>query len=191
MARAMPKSKYESHVLPRLDEVEAWARDGISEKDIASNLHVADSTFRGYKSAYPALSAALAHGKDYVDNVVVTNAYLKRMIGYDATEVRREYKYETDPATGELHRTLVRETEQTRHIPGDPRAAEFWLTNRQRDRWKYKPEPGEGGDGETGVVLLEPAAAEPGPPAELVDEMAAKLSEQERLLDGMEAYRRE
>ncbi|MCQ4772012.1 4Fe-4S binding protein, partial [Intestinimonas massiliensis] len=29
-----------------------------------------------------------------MDNVVVTNAYLKRMIGYDATEVRREYKYE-------------------------------------------------------------------------------------------------
>ena len=50
---------------------------------------------------------------------------------------------------------------------------------------------GEGGDGDTGVVLLEPAAAEPEPPAELVDEMAAKLSEQERLLDGMEAYRRE
>ena len=113
------------------------------------------------------------------------------MIGYDATEVRREYKYEADPATGELHRTLVRETEQTRHVPGDPRAAEFWLTNRQRDRWKYKPEPGEGGDGDTGVVLLEPSAAEPEPPAELVDEMAAKLSEQERLLDGMEAYRRE
>ena len=151
------KSKYETHVLPKLDLIQAWARDGVSDEQIARNLGIAYSTFRRYRDGHEALSAALAQGKDYVDQVVVTNAYLRRICGYDAIEVRREYAYVPDPLGGEPVRTLVKETEQTRHIPGDTRAAEFWLTNRQRALWRHKPEDAPDGDEDgknMGVILM-------------------------------------
>ena len=149
----MAKSKYETRVLPKLALITAWARDGVSDKQIAENLGVAYSTFRVYRDREPALSAALAQGKEYVDEVVVTNAYLRRITGYDAVETRREYTYvETDDG---VERQLVKETEQLRHIPGDPRAAEFWLTRRQPAKWPMHPEQGEETDG--GGVILIPA----------------------------------
>ena len=156
------KSKYESHIEPRLAEIKAWARDGVCDKDIAHNLSVAYSTFRKYRGMYPALAAALAQGKDYVDKVIVTNAYLKRILGYDAVEVRRDYAYEVDQETGGRVRVLKKETEQTRHIPGDPRAAEFWLVNRQSDAWSYKPGGKDGGAEGGGVVLLPEVAQDGG-----------------------------
>jgi hypothetical protein len=106
----------------------------VSEKDIAQNLGVAYSTFREYRDKYSALGAALARTKEYVDKVVVVGAYLRRITGYDTTEVRREYAWTLDDE-GNPKRVLAKEIEQTRHIPGDPRAAEFWLTRRQGKDW--------------------------------------------------------
>lgn len=49
----MAKSKYDTHVEPRLIEVEGWARDGLTDKQIAKNLGIAYSTFREYVKSYP------------------------------------------------------------------------------------------------------------------------------------------
>ncbi len=82
---------------------------------------------------------------------VVREAYLRRITGYDVTETRSEFKLDD-----EGRRVLVRETETTKHVPGDPRAAEFWLANRQPKEWKHpryaaqtREEPED-----TGVVQL-------------------------------------
>lgn len=148
------RNKWESHVEPRLEEIEAWARDGVSDKQIAKNLGVAYSTFREYARKHPALSALLARTKDYVDNVVVVSAYLRRITGYDTTEVRREYVW-TSLEDGDRGRVLVKETEQTRHIPGDPRAAEFWLSRRQGELWPAKVTTAEEKvDEESGVIEI-------------------------------------
>ena len=143
------RCKYETHVLPRLEEIEAWCRDGVSDKDIAHNCAVAYSSFREYKSKYPALAAVLARSKAYVDDVIVTNAYLRRITGYDVVETQRQYKYGYDD-NGEPVRQLVKETEETRHIPGDPRAAEFWLTHRNPDKWAAVTQSNH----DPGVVVL-------------------------------------
>lgn len=155
------RGKWESDVLPRLEEIEAWARNGVSEKDIAHNLGIAYSTFRRYRDTYEALSAVLARTKDYVDNVIVVGAYLRRITGYDAVEVRREYTVALD-ADGNKTRKLIKETEQTRHIPGDPRAAEFWLSRRQGKDWPAKISgAADSADGEGGVIEI-PAVSEDG-----------------------------
>ena len=149
------RGRWETDVLPRLDEVEAWARQGVSEENIAKNLGVAYSTLREYKKKYPALSAVLARTRDYVDNVIVVSAYLKRITGYDAVEVRREYAVTLDEE-GNKKRKLIKETEQTKHIPGDPRAAEFWLSRRQGKDWPAKI-AGAAEAGESGGVIEIPA----------------------------------
>lgn len=89
---------------------------------------------------------------------LVEQAYLRRATGYDVTEVKREYRLSE---TGD--RELTRETEQTKHIPGDPRAAEFWLTNRAPERWR-KPGTGSRGEPEGGEergVIVMPEVGEP------------------------------
>ena len=147
------KSKWESHVQPRLEEIESWARDGVCDKDIAQNLGVAYSTFRDYRDKHPALAAALARTKDYVDKVIVVNNYLRRITGYDATEVRREYVWTLDDE-GNPKRVLTKEIEQTRHIPGDPRAAEFWLTRRQGKEWPMKVSGEEQQENDGGIIEI-------------------------------------
>lgn len=63
----MAKSKYETHVLPNLERIETWARDGATAKDIAAKLKIAYSTLRKYidlgqegDERYTALSEAFA-----------------------------------------------------------------------------------------------------------------------------------
>ena len=94
------------------------------------------------------------------EDAAVTQAYLRRITGYDVTEVKREYKVNED---GELE--LTKKTENVKHVPGDPRAAEFWLTNRQRRKWKHPRFLGEEKNGEAetpGVIEISQIAEEPG-----------------------------
>lgn len=156
------KSKYETHVLPRLNEIEAWSRDGLTEAQICEKLGIARSSFALYKNQYSVLSDLLTRTKAYVDDVVVVPAYLKRIIGYTATEWRREYACRVDPETGEIKRTLMKETSQERHVPGDPRAAEFWLCNRNPQKWKRVPDVGGDDDGKSGGVIEIPAVVDEG-----------------------------
>lgn len=94
------------------------------------------------------------------EDAAVTQAYLRRITGYDVTEVKEEFKVNED---GELE--LLKKTEKTKHIPGDPRAAEFWLTNRRPKKWRYRRGSGadkNGGDEpvEAGIIELPPVEEE-------------------------------
>ena len=90
------------------------------------------------------------------DDAQVLRAYLRRITGYDVTEVNEEYKVNEE---GQLE--LTKETRKTKHVPGDPRAAEFWLTNRQPGQWRPARllEATGTETGEVGVVEL-PAVEE-------------------------------
>ncbi len=146
------KSKYESHVLPKLDLVEKWTRDGLGTKQIAKNLGIGESTLWEYNARYPEFAEKLAKGREVVDTIV-ENAFLKRITGYNAEEVRREYAIETDEDGNQI-KVLKREIVQTKHIPGDPRAAEFWLKNRMPDKYKDRRDPVEDDEEKSGVVII-------------------------------------
>ena len=119
----MAKSKYFTHVEPKLKLVECWARDGLTDEQIANNLGIAYSTLREYRDKYSALSAALKKGKEIVD-YEVENALLKRALGYEYEEVTYEHGQETK-------RVL-------KHVVGDTTAQIFWLKNRKPQQWRDK-----------------------------------------------------
>lgn len=155
----MAKSKYETHVLPKLVLVEAWARDGLVEKQIAHNLGIAVSTINVYKKDHSEFSEALARGKEVVD-VEVENDLLKKCHGYNA-KVQKTFKVkevEYDPDTGKR----LREYERLEaafdevHVPADTTAIMFWLSNRMKGKWAYKPQnqKADEEDNENGVVML-------------------------------------
>ena len=145
-------------MLPKLDMVEKWARDGLGTKQMAKNLGIAESTFWEYSTKYPEFSSRLAKGREVVDTEV-ENAFLKRITGYNAEEVRREYAIETDEYGNQV-KVLKREVVQTKHIPGDPRAAEFWLKNRMPDKYKDRPGDNDSEENEIGGVIIMPEVKE-------------------------------
>lgn len=88
-------------------------------------------------------------------SAAVERACRMQAVGYEVTETKREYKV---GETGELE--LTRATEQTKHVPGDWRAVEFWLTNREPGRWSKTPGEREAAKEEGGVIVLAQAEQE-------------------------------
>jgi hypothetical protein len=124
-------SKYNTHVEPRLIEIEGWARDGLIDEQIAKNLGVAYSTFKGYKQMYPALMAALKRGKEVIDRQV-ENALLKRALGYEYEEVKQIIeKDEKGKDRKRIEKTI-------KQIIPDVTAQIFWLKNRKPHEWRDK-----------------------------------------------------
>lgn len=73
----MAKGKYKEWLDPdNLKLLEGWARDGLTDEDIARNMRIAVSTLYDWKNKYSEISEALKKGKEVVD-YQVENAMLK------------------------------------------------------------------------------------------------------------------
>ena len=79
----MAKSKWEQ-VKDKLILVEGWARDGLTDEQIAENLAISKDTFYQYKKKYPDFSDSLKRGKEVVD-YEVENALLKNALDGNIT----------------------------------------------------------------------------------------------------------
>lgn len=124
----MAKGKYQKWLEPEgLTLIEGWARDGLTDEQIAKNMGIAYSTLREWKDKYPALSASLKKGKDVVDRVV-ENALLKRALGYEYDEVSEKYE----------DGFLVEKKVIKKHVVPDTTAQIFWLKNRKPEQWRAK-----------------------------------------------------
>ena len=132
----MANGKYQQWQEPNgLLLLEGWARDGLTDEQIAHNMGIATGTLYAWKKVHREISEALKRGKDVVD-IEVENALLKRAMGYDYIEKRVE-------VNGNGKRKV---TQTTKHIPGDTTAQIFWRKNRRADRWRDKPVPAAEGD---------------------------------------------
>lgn len=79
----MAKSKWEE-VKEKLILVEGWARDGLTNEQIAENLGINQDTFYNYKKKYPEFSETLKKGKEIID-YQVENALLKSALEGNVT----------------------------------------------------------------------------------------------------------
>lgn len=130
-------TKYDTHVKPKMIEIEGWARDGLIDEQIAKNLGVAYSTFRKYRDENVALSAALKRGKEVVDREV-ENALLKRALGYSYEETTKELV--KNPLTEEVRLEVTKVV--TKQVSPDTTAQIFWLKNRKPVDWRDKKDVG-------------------------------------------------
>lgn len=164
------KSKYETHVLPNLDKITKWAKEGATAKEIASKLKIAYSTFRKYlddgekgDERYSALSAAYAQACEVPDEEVEA-ALFRRSVGYTA-KVAKTFKVkvtEYDENTGRKIREvekLVTGYDEV-HVPADTNAMIFYLVNRKPDRWQRDPKPEPPAADEGGIIFMPPVSAE-------------------------------
>lgn len=78
-------AKYQKWLEPDgLTLLEGWARDGLTDEQIAHNMGIAYSTLREWKKSQPAILAALKKGKEVVD-FEVENALLKSALEGNTT----------------------------------------------------------------------------------------------------------
>lgn len=86
----MAKGKYEKWLEPEgLILLEGWARDGLTDEQIAHNMGIGVRTLYEYKERYPQISQSLKKGKEIVD-YEVENALIKKAKGYSYTEIIKE-----------------------------------------------------------------------------------------------------
>lgn len=119
--------------------IEGWARDGLTDEQIAYNMGVAYSTLRVWKDKYSALSAVLKKGKEVVDRQV-ENALLKKATGEVRTIKKpikvKEVLYEDGKRTSEKEH--IEYADEEIYIPPDTTAQIFWLKNRKPEEWRDK-----------------------------------------------------
>lgn len=135
----MAKGKFEKWLtVEGLLQIEAWARDGLTEEQIAANMGIVRSTLNEWKTKFPDISDTLKRGKAIVD-IQVENALLKRALGYTYVETTREQVIDYDPNTGEKTGSHMEITKTvTKEVQPDTTAQIFWLKNRKPDVWRDK-----------------------------------------------------
>lgn len=162
----MAKGKYQEWLTEEgLLKLEAWARNGLTDDQIASNMGVSVATLYNYKKKYLEILEALKKGKEVVDTQV-ENALLKRALGYKYTEDKylvvemdddeywealdlhiKVFKLENPEATdfdiekerlsfSRNKKVLVEQ--KTKEVVPDTTAQIFWLKNRKPQEWRDK-----------------------------------------------------
>ena len=122
-------------------KIEGWARDGLTEEQIADKMGVTRKTLFNWKEKYLPILHALKRGKEVVDRQV-ENALLKRALGYEYDEITQEL------VDDELQVTKV----VTKQVHPDVTAQIFWLKNRKPEEWRDKQQVEH--SGETGVKII-------------------------------------
>lgn len=131
-----------------LTRITGWARDGLTNIQIAQNIGVSERTFTDWVARFPSISSALKKGKEPVD-IQVENALLKRALGYDYEETTTEIE---ELAGGKVKKHVRK---VTKHVPGDTTAQIFWLKNRKPEIWRDKHETTVNADIEDLSPLIE------------------------------------
>ena len=138
----MAKSKAEKWLEPDgLLRIEGWARDGLTEEQIAKNMGVSRSTLSDYKVKYPDILRAIKNSKEVADREV-ENALFNKATGYTVKlkkpmKVRHvEYDEVSGRKIAEYER--IEYIEEEVHVPADTTAQIFWLKNRKPNEWRDK-----------------------------------------------------
>lgn len=138
----MAKGKYQAWLEPdKLILLEAWARDGLTDEQIAAKMGICRDTLIQWKKKYSDISDTLKKGKDVVD-IQVENALLKRALGYEYEEISEKYEMGI----------LVEKKVTKKQVVPDTTAQIFWLKNRKPDEWRDKREVDVAGS--EGVMII-------------------------------------
>lgn len=138
----MAKSKAEKWLEPDgLLRIEGWARDGLTEEQIAKNMGVSRSTLSDYKVKYPDILRAIKNSKEVADREV-ENALFNKATGYTVKLKKpmkvRHVVYDEVSGRKVAEYERIEYIEEEVHVPADTTAQIFWLKNRKPNEWRDK-----------------------------------------------------
>lgn len=124
----MAMGKYREWLEPEgLLKIEGWARDGLTDEQIAEHMGINVATLYRWKIDYCEICESLKKGKEVIDRQV-ENALLKRALGYEYEEVSERFE------GGVLKERKVTK----KQVVPDTTAQIFWLKNRKPVEWRDK-----------------------------------------------------
>jgi hypothetical protein len=119
--------------------IEGWARDGLTDEQIAHNMGITARTLYNWKTSYVPIFQALKEGKEIVDRKV-ENALLKRALGYKYTE-------QTVTNKGDVVNVEKYEHPNTTAII-------YWLKNRKKKTWRDKHEDEKSNETKRRIIIV-------------------------------------
>lgn len=141
----MARGKYHEWITEDgLKKLEAWARDGLTDEQIAHNMGIAAGTLYEYKKRYPEINESLKRGKEVVD-IEVENALLKKALGFEYEEEEVYVDVMSDGTKKQKRKKVKKQA-----LP-DTTAQIFWLKNRKPDEWRDKTETEVSGELDIGA----------------------------------------
>lgn len=145
-----------------LEALSAWARQGLTQEEIALKMGISLTTLKAWRKKYPQLNDCLTHARAYADARVENSLYC-RAVGYTITvrepmKVKRAVKDDTGRTIG--MEEIIEYTEKQVHMPPDTKAIEMWLTNRDPANWRKQPVTIDNTEHETGGIVLLAAVEE-------------------------------
>lgn len=121
--------------------IKGWARDGLTDKDIAiKKIGIGERTFTDWKRKHEAIVAALKEGRQPVDTEI-EDSMVKSAKGFYVYEKKPIKVKTTKKKDGmEMTEEHVEVVEVKRYVEPVVVAQIFWLKNRKPDYWKDKRE---------------------------------------------------
>lgn len=133
--------------------LESWARDGLTEEQIANNMGIAVKTLYNWKKKSLPILQALKKGRE-ISDYEVENALFKRATGFTTTEQvvssKKVVEYRDGKRVKEVSEPCVIEVEK--YYPPDTTADIFWLKNRKPEQWRDKQNMEFSGEGKVMIV---------------------------------------
>lgn len=111
--------------------IEGWARDGLTNKQIAHNMGIGLSTFNKWKGENEIFANYLKKSKDIADRIV-ENSLFKRANGFEYTETTEERVF--NPLTNKFEMVITKRVNKV--VLPDTTAQIFWLKNKKPDVWQ-------------------------------------------------------
>lgn len=122
--RSGARGKYAEWITEEgLIKIEGWARDGLTNEQIAKNIGINPDTLYSWIKKYPEIAESLKRGKEVVDRQV-ESALLKNALGF-------HYVEESVTNKGDV-------VEITKYERPNTTAQIFWLKNRKPGQWRDK-----------------------------------------------------
>ena len=118
-------TKYNATFHPKL--VEAYARLGMTDVQIAEKFEISEKTLNTWKQKYPKFLQSMQAGKEKVDDQVEA-ALLKKALGFDDPDAVKIFQYNGG----------IIEAQYVRKVDPDYNSIRLWLLNRRPKKWRDK-----------------------------------------------------
>lgn len=128
MPKSGRKSKYDTHVAPKLAEITAWAREGLTEIQICRLLGIGKTAFNQYKREHAELADAIKTGRCGLVQEL-RDTLIKKARGYHYCETKEIWE----------NGVLVKREVYERYAQPDTGAAHLLLKNYDKENWANDP----------------------------------------------------
>lgn len=134
----MANAKYKEWLEPDgLLQIKGWARDGLTDAEIAKNMGIGTSSLYSWFKAHKEILDAIKEGRKPKTIETEDTFYEKKLKGYFVEEEVMEKTVQRD-ASGEIISTIEHKRVNKRYIPPDTTAMIFYLKCRRGEIYNDK-----------------------------------------------------